>query len=85
MGTLDDAIAKAASLAKLDEYHTCGYPAPMGTFEQLFSGAEEARNNYLYEAMKANLGELCEPLMLLKNINRHNAIQARVPYSLNIR
>ena len=85
LGTLDDAVAKAANLAKLDEYHTVGYPAPKGTFEQLFGGADEVKNNYLYESMKASLGELYEPLMLLKNINQHNAIQARVPYSLNIR
>ena len=85
LGTLDDAIGKAASLAKLDEYHTCGYPAPKGAFDQLLGGAEEAKDNYLYEAMKANLGELYEPLILLKNINQHNAIQARMPYSLNIR
>lgn len=85
LGTIDDAVAKAASLAKLKEYHTASYPAPKDAFEQLFSGAEEAKNNYLYESMKASLGEFYEPLMLLKNINRHNAIQARVPYSLNIK
>ncbi len=85
LGTIDDAVVKAAALAKLDEYHTTAYPAPKSTFEQIFSSASEGRDNYLYKTMKESFGEFYEPLMLLKDINNHNAIQARVPFSMNIR
>ena len=85
LGGLDDAVSKAAALAKLTEYHTRSYPAPVDAFEQLLSGGEKARNNYLDESMRASLGELYEPLKLLREINQHDAIQARIPYYMNIR
>lgn len=85
LGGLDDAVSKAAALAKLTEYHTHSYPAPVDAFEQLLSGGEKARNNYLDESMRASLGELYEPLKLLREINQHDAIQARIPFYMNIR
>ena len=85
LGGLDVAVAKAAKLAKLDKYHTSSYPAAPDFFEQLMTAAEGSSGNYLDEAMRATLGEYYEPLLLLKNINRQNAIQARLPYMLNLR
>ncbi|MBO4607655.1 MAG: signal peptide peptidase SppA, partial [Prevotella sp.] len=85
LGGLDVAVAKAAKLAKLDKYHTSSYPAAPDFFEQLMTAAEGSSGNYLDEAMRATLGEYYEPLLLLKNINRQNAIQARLPYQLNLR
>lgn len=35
IGSLDDAVKKAAQLAKLDEYHTAAYPAQSSWIEQL--------------------------------------------------
>ena len=35
--------------------------------------------------MKAALGELYGPVMLLRDINHQNAIQARMPFIMNIR
>ncbi|MBO4822603.1 MAG: signal peptide peptidase SppA [Prevotella sp.] len=84
LGSLDDAVAKAAKLAKLDNYHTAPYPAVPDFFEQLMSSMDEQKGNYLDEAMRASLGEFYEPMKLLRNINRHNAIQARMPFVPNI-
>ncbi len=84
LGGLENAVAKAAKLAKLDEYHTSSYPAMPDLFEQLMSSAEDKTGSYLDEAMKANLGEYYEPLKLLRDINKHNAIQARIPFLMNI-
>ena len=85
LGSLDDAVAKAAKLAKLDKYHTASYPGQPDMLEQLLSGLEGKSGSYLDEAMRANLGELYEPLMLLRTLNKQHVIQARIPFMPNIR
>ena len=82
IGSLDDAVKKAAELAKLKEYHTTGYPEPTDWWENLL---EQGNNgSYLDSELRQALGEYYEPLRLVKTINRQSAIQARLPYFLNI-
>ena len=82
IGSLDDAVKKAAELAKLKEYHTTGYPEPTDWWESLL---EQGNNgSYLDSELRQALGEYYEPLRLVKTINRQSAIQARLPYFLNI-
>ena len=82
IGSLDDAVKKAAELAKLKEYHTTGYPEPTDWWEKLL---EQGNNgSYLDSELRQALGEYYEPLRLVKTINRQSAIQARLPYFLNI-
>lgn len=83
IGSLDDAVKKAAQLAKLDEYHTTSYPAPADWMEQLLSMTD--KGSYLDEQMRASLGEYYEPFNYLKDINKQSAIQARLPYFLHIK
>lgn len=83
LGGLDQAITKAAELAKVEEYYTASYPAAPGFMEQLM--AKTNKNNYLDEQMRETLGEYYEPFMFVKNINKHNAIQARMPYTVIIK
>ena len=85
LGSLDDAVAKAAQLAKLDKYHTEAYPGMPSFFEQLMAGTSNATGSYLDETMQAALGELYGPVMLLRDLNNQNAIQARLPIVMNIR
>lgn len=83
IGSLDDAVKKAAQLAKLDEYHTASYPAPADWMEQLMGMTN--KGSYLDEQMRASLGEYYEPFNYLKGINKQSAIQARLPYFLHIK
>ena len=83
LGSLDDAIAKAAQLAKVKEYHETEYPVPESWTDQLLD--EATGGNYLDEKLHAELGSLYEPVMLLRNINKVDAIQARLPYIINIK
>ena len=83
LGSLDDAVAKAAKMAKLDEYHTKAYPATPSWLESLISKA--STNNYLDEQMQQVLGEYYEPLMYIKAANKMNPVQARLPYFINIK
>lgn len=83
LGGLDDAVAKAAKLAKIKDYYTDCYPAPMDWLEQLTS--EQVGSNYLDEHMQVALGEYYQPFMMLKNFNRQNAIQMHIPYYVNLK
>jgi protease-4 len=83
LGGLDKAVEKAAQLAKLSEYHATSYPEEPSWFDSLIEIG--SKGNYLDEQMRETLGEFYEPLVYVKNINRRNAIQARLPYYLNIK
>jgi hypothetical protein len=43
------------------------------------------KGNYLDEQLRLTLGEYYEPFMMIKNINKYNAIQARIPFVPNIK
>ena len=83
IGSLDDAVKKAAQLAKLEEYHATSYPEGDDWLSNLLNKA--SNKNYLDEQMRATLGEYYEPLLLVKSLNKQSAIQARLPYYLTIK
>ena len=83
IGSLDDAVKKAAELAKLDEYHIKGYPEEGDWLQQLLDMNE--KGSYLDAEMRQVMGEYYEPLRFMKTINSRSAIQARLPYYINIR
>ncbi len=83
LGGLDEAVAKAAKLAKLDEYYTSPYPAKADWMEQLFRSASSG--NYIDSKMRAAMGEYYSVFMLLKDMDKQSAIQARIPYFINIK
>ena len=84
IGGLDKAIAKAASLAKVSQYHATSYPEQQSWWTNLLDQAT-SKNNYLDEQLQATLGEYYEPFKFVKNMNRQSAIQARLPYYVNIK
>ena len=83
LGGLDKAVAKAAQLAKLKEYHTAAYPSKSSLFEQFANKLNG--DSYIDNHMRMTLGEYYEPFMMIKTINKQNAIQAKVPFVLNIK
>lgn len=83
LGGLDKAVAKAAALAKLKEYHTAAYPAKADWMEQFMNKAKGG--SYIDNSMRAALGEYYEPFMLIKDMNNQNAIQARLPYIIKVK
>lgn len=80
LGGLDKAVAKAAELAKINEYATASYPALPNWMDQLLEEATGTGGNYLDEQIKNSLGEYYAPISLIKNLDKHNAVQARMPY-----
>lgn len=85
IGSLDDAVKKAAQLAKLDEYYASEYQAPSSWYETLLASASGNSGSYLDEQMQATFGELYEPLRYIKQVENMSKIQARLPYFLTIR
>ena len=85
LGGLDKAVAKAAKLAKLDEYHTTPYPASPDLMEQLLNKTNSGSGNYLDEQLRLTLGEYYKPFVLLREANSMSTVQARMPFFLNIR
>ncbi len=85
LGGLDDALAKAAQLAKLQEYHAQSYPGKADVMEQILAEVDKGGDNYLDEKMRSAMGEFYPTFMLMKNIGKQSAIQARMPYILKIR
>ena len=82
IGSLDDAIKKAAQLAKVDKYYVNNYPDEPSWLESLTSTLDS--DSYLDEQVHETLGEFYAPFTYLKNINKQNAIQARLPYFVTI-
>ena len=83
VGSLNDAVKKAAELAKLKEYHATAYPEEESWLSSLFDSV--TKKSYLDEEMQAALGEYYEPLRFLKNLDKQSVIQARMPYIINIK
>lgn len=83
LGGLDKAVAKAAQLAKLKEYHTAAYPGKTSWVDQLLNNL--SGESYINTQARQALGEYYEPFMLMKDINNQSAIQARIPFKLNIK
>lgn len=83
LGGLEKAVAKAAQLAKLKEYHTSPYPGKTDWLDKLLK--QTSGSGYVREQMRDALGEYYMPFMLMKNIQTQSAIQARVPFIVNIK
>ena len=83
MGSTDDAVKKAAELAKIKDYNVESYPATPSWIDNILETAQGG--NYLDEQLKATLGDYYQPFMMMKSLNKQNAIQARMTYDIIIR
>lgn len=83
LGGLDDAVAKAAKLAKLDSYYTSEYPAPGSITDQLFNSMSSS--NYLDEQLRLTLGSMYEPFMQMRTLNQRQMLQAQLPFVINMK
>lgn len=83
LGGLDVAIAKAAKLAKLEEYYTEDYPTPPSFTEQLMASTQ--KGSYLDEQMRLMMGDFYQPFITLKTISQQSPIQASLPMIMNIK
>ena len=85
IGGIEQAVDKAAELAKVKEYRTKTYPAKADMFESLLNRASSEGGNYLDGKVRSTLGEYYAPFMFLKQLDRQDAIQARMPINVVIK
>ncbi len=84
LGSLDDAIAKAAQLAKTSDYSTTELPATADWLDQLMDVATGAQGTYLDEQLRITLGDLYKPFMMIRTMKEKEPVQASLPFVLNI-
>ena len=84
LGGIDDAVKKAAQLAKLKEYYTSDYPATASWIDNLLNSMSSS-GTYLDAQLRLTLGELYQPFTVLRSIDKREAIQARIPYAISIK
>lgn len=78
LGGLDEAVAAAAKLAKIDAYSTVPYPAKAG-FLDWFMG-NGLMDTAVNSQVKDWLGPMYDSFMYLRTINTRSSLQAGLPY-----
>ena len=83
LGTLDDAVKKAAELAKVKSYHAEVYQNASSWMDRFLP--DEEKGSYLDSQLRKVLGDdLYAPVMELRRQQQRNRLQARLPFSLRI-
>lgn len=85
LGGLDDAVKKAAALAKVSEWHTTEYPKPVDLTTQMLSRLDGAKGSYLDEQLRLTLGEYYAPFMWVRKCQERQPLQAALPYAIVLR
>ncbi|UKK53011.1 signal peptide peptidase SppA [Prevotella sp. E2-28] len=85
IGSLDDAVKKAAELAECSEYYTASYPEQPSWIDQLLAATEDSKGTYLDQQLQETLGELYEPIIELRKDRQRNRLQARMPFTTVIK
>ena len=80
MGGLDDAIAKAKQLAKLDEASVMNYPAKKNMLEQLME--EMHGTSYADKQLQQALGDYYPIIADMKKVQQKTGVQTALPYRL---
>lgn len=86
LGTLDDAIAEAASRAKLKDYSILSTPNKESWVDQLLNST--VKRDYMEEKLRTTLGVYYAPLQFVGTLNGMSAkdyLQARIYYIPNIK
>ena len=82
LGGFDDAVKKAAELAKLKSTpKTVSYPEPKSWVEQLKSAS---KSSYYENKLQSILGVYYKPMMFVANFDQKDMLQARIPYIINL-
>lgn len=83
LGSLDDAVKKAAELAKADEYHTSAYPEKDSWMDNILN--KDKKGSYLDSELRTMLGDLYEPFLDARMDQHRNRLQARFPFSVSMK
>jgi protease-4 len=88
LGSLDDAVKKAAELAKLKEYHAATYPEKGAWIDRFMPNEDKGSylDSQVRKEFKALLGDLYEPLMEIRQTMKDGSrIQARMLEDIRVK
>lgn len=80
LGSIDDAIAKAAQLASLQDYSVAYYPIQKDWFSMIFNAKDDA----VESAIKKEMGQLYFLYEGVRQTTENQGVQARMPMSFSI-
>ena len=83
LGTLDDAVAEAARLAKVKEYAVKPCPAKPSWMDNLMGNLDGS--DYLEENLRLALGQYYSPLRFVATSASHSPLQARIFFVPNFK
>ena len=82
LGNLDDAVAHAAELAKVEKFRAVPYPGADNPFDQLLN---QTKGGYLDSELRELLGEGYAVYSLVRNVKDADRIQARMPFEMIVK
>ena len=82
LGGLDEAIAKAKELAKVKDCSIATYPEKPSIFDSLLSTVSS--ESYIESKMKETFGEFYTSFSNLRNIQKKDYLQVRLPYIIKM-
>jgi len=86
LGNLDDAIAAAAEMANISEYGIRKYPKYKSDFERFMEDLGGVKSKIGESLIKEEIGtEAYKLLKEFKDLGKQEGVQAKMPFSLNIK
>ena len=82
LGGLDKALEIAAQKAEVDSYSVINFPSPENPILSLLNNSKE---DYIQGQISNTMGEYYDYIKFIQNIKDMDHIQARMPFTLNIR
>jgi len=83
LGTIEDAVAKAAELAELTDFGVLHYPRKQDFFTRLFSTNLDSETK-IEKALQQQLGDLYFTYKGIKTVTEMSGVQARLPFEIVI-
>lgn len=82
LGNIDTAIKKAAELSGLDNYKLASYPKKVDMITSIISNVKPEK--YISTKLEESFGDFYSGFAMLKNIDKTDRIQARIPFEISI-
>lgn len=82
LGNLQTALKAASQRAGIENYNVITYPKPDDFFSSLMNTRKE---HYIQSQIEATFGDFSKGFSLLKNLDKTDRLQARIPFEICIR
>ena len=81
LGNLQTALKAASQHAKIENYNVVAYPKPEDFLTTLM---KTRKDSYIQSQVEATFGDFSKGFTLLKNLNKADRLQTRIPFELSI-